>query len=130
MATERLNRSLLVMEEIEETATLVEMMLNKNGYSVTIARTEEDTIARARSTTPDLILMSSEDEPDAAANRIREHSGISQEVAIVVFCVQTIPQGAEIQVGRNIYLTRPDNFNQLREFLNRLLSNSPAMKLA
>ena len=130
MATEcQDRRSLLVLEEIEETAAVVEMMLNKNGYCVTIARTEDDTIARAKCRPPDLILMSLGTESDRilpAANRIRECSGISDEVAIVVFCVETIPQGAEIQVERNIYLTRPDNFNQLREFLHRLLSNGSA----
>jgi CheY-like chemotaxis protein len=127
MTAERRERqSLLVLEDIEETASLIEKMLNRNGYCVTLAKSEEDAICRARFNSPDLILMSLGIEPGrllAAANRIREDAGISKDVAIVIFCVGTIPEGAVMEVDTNIYLTRPDNFNQLRELLHRLLRN-------
>lgn len=117
---------LLVLEDIEETASLIERMLKRNGYCVTLARSEDDAIWRARTLSPNLILMSLGIESDqliAAANRIREEAGISQDVAVVIFCVGTIPEGAVMEVGTNIFVTRPDNFNQLRELLHRLLSN-------
>jgi DNA-binding response OmpR family regulator len=123
---DRQRQSILVLEEIEETACLIEKMLNKNDYCVSLARTEEDAISRARFQSPDLILMSLGIEPDrllASANRIRKCAAISQDVAIVIFCVPTIPEGAEMEVGKNVYMTRPDNFNQLRELLHRLLCN-------
>jgi DNA-binding response OmpR family regulator len=122
----RERQRLLVLEDIDETASLIEKMLNRNGYCVTLAKSEEDAIWRARSRPPDLILMSLGCEPDqllATANRIREDAGISQDVAIVIFCVETIPEGAVMEVGTKIYVTRPDNFNQLRELLHRLLWN-------
>jgi CheY-like chemotaxis protein len=101
-------------------------MLKGNGYRVTLARNEEDAIMRARLQSPDLILMSLGLGPELlleTAHRIRQEATLSQDVAIVIFCVPTIPEGAEMEVSKNVYLTRPDNFNQLRGLLHRLLCN-------
>jgi two-component system, OmpR family, KDP operon response regulator KdpE len=129
MALEHQQRQvILVLEDIEETACLIEKMLKGNGYCVTLARTEEDAIFRGRSQSPDLILMSLGLGPErllATAHRIRRQAGLSQDVAIVIFCVPTVPEGAEVEVDRNVYLTRPDNFNQLRELLRRLFCRVP-----
>jgi CheY-like chemotaxis protein len=115
---------ILVLEDIEETGYLIEKMLKGNGYCVALARTEDDAIMRARLQSPDLILMSLGLGPEfilATALRIREQASLNQDVAIVVFCVPTIPEGAEMEISKNVYVTRPDNFNQLRELLHRLL---------
>ena len=115
---------ILVVEDIEETARLIEKMLKGNGYSVALARTEEDAISMSRSHSPDLVLISLDLAPEqllTTALRIRRHSGLGRDVSIVIFCVPTIPEGAELEVENNIYLTRPDNFNQLRKLLHRLL---------
>jgi len=104
-------------------------MLKGNGYSVSLARTEEDAIFRGRSQSPDLILMSLGLGPErllATANRIRRQTGLSQDFAIFIFCVPTIPEGAEMEVDKNVYVTRPDNFSQLREPLQRLLCGVPS----
>jgi CheY-like chemotaxis protein len=122
-------QSILVLEDIEETAHLMEKMLKGNGYSVAVARSEEDAIFRGRFQCPDLILMSLGLSPErllATAHRIRRNAGLSQDVAIVIFCVPTIPEGAEIEVDKNVYVTRPDNFNQLRDLLHRLLCRVPS----
>jgi DNA-binding response OmpR family regulator len=130
MAMERRNpKSLLVLEDVEETATLVGMMLSEDGYCVTMARSEDDAIAQACTVAPDLILVTIGGNPERTlvfAKRIREGSDTSGDIPIVFFCVTTVPEGAEIEVGKKIYLTRPDNFNQLREFLRRLLWNGCA----
>ena len=117
-------RIILVLEDVEETGYLIDKMLQENGYCVALARTEEEAIMRARSQAPDLILMSLGLGPEfllATAQRIRQQAALSQDVATVIFCVPTIPQGAELEVSTNVYLTRPDNFNQLRGLLQRLL---------
>ena len=59
----------------------------------------------------------------AIAQRIRDDAGLGQDVAIVIFCVPTIREGAENGSQQKCYVTRPDNFNQLRTFLHRLLQN-------
>lgn len=115
---------ILVLEDVEETGCLIDKMLRGNGYCVVLARTEEDAIMRARLQSPDLILMSLGLGADlllATALRIRQQAALSQDVAVVIFCVPTILEGAEMEVSNNVYVTRPDNFNQLRALLHRLL---------
>jgi DNA-binding response OmpR family regulator len=119
---------ILVLEDIEETAHLIEKMLKRDGYSVTLTRTEEDAIFRCRAQSPDLILMSlglAAERVVASARRIRRQAGLNQDVAIVIFCDPTIPEGAEVEVDKNVYVTRPDHFNQLRGILRRLLCRVP-----
>jgi CheY-like chemotaxis protein len=126
MVVEQHLRQILVLEDVEETGFLIDKMLKENGYSVALARNEEEAIMRARFQSPDLILMSLGLGPElllAAAHRIRQEAALSQDIAIVIFCVPTIPEGAEMEVSKNVYVTRPDNFNQLRGLLHRLLCN-------
>jgi CheY-like chemotaxis protein len=120
---------ILVLNDIEETRYLIEKMLKRNGCSVELARDEKDAISRVRSQSPDLILMSLSLELDqllATADRIRQECAFGRDVAVIIFCVPTIPEGAEIEVKQNVYVTRPDNFNQLRGLLHRLLRNDPS----
>jgi hypothetical protein len=46
-------------------------------------------------------------------------------VPVVVFCNEEIGEGDEVAIGQNVHVTRPDNFNQLRSFLTRLLRKIP-----
>ena len=120
---------ILVVEDVEETACLIEKMLKKSGYCVSLARNEEDAIFRGRFHAPDLILMSLGMRPErllSTALRVRRQAGLCQDVAVVIFCIPTIPEGAEMEVEENVYLTRPDNFNQLRGLLHRLLCRVPS----
>lgn len=117
---------ILVLDDIEETRYLTERMLKVNGYNVALARNEEEAISEALTRSPSLILMSLGLEPEgllASARRIRQEAALSEDVAIVIFCVATIPEGAEMEVHKNVYMTHPDNFNQLRGFLHRVLHN-------
>jgi CheY-like chemotaxis protein len=120
---------ILVLDDIEETRYLLKKMLEVNGCYVALARDEKDAISRACSQSPDLILMSLGLELDqllATAHRLRKECAIGQDVAIIIFCVPTIPEGAEIEIKQNVYVTRPDNFNQLRGLLHRLLRPDPS----
>lgn len=117
----------LVVERDEETRDGIERLLAADGYRVEAARHEEDAVKRALRTCPDLILVTVDSSPDAAvgaAVRIRQRAGIDVSVPAVVFCVPTLEQGAEIPLGRNVHVTRPDNFDQLRRFLLRLIVTS------
>lgn len=115
---------ILVLNDIEETGRLTKKMLGESDRSVTWARDEEEAISKARSESPDLLLMSLDlkfEELLATAQRIRQKAPFGEEVAIVIFCVPTIPEGAEMEINKNVYVTRPDNFDQLRDFVHRLL---------
>jgi DNA-binding response OmpR family regulator len=115
---------ILLLEDVEETRYLLGEMLKGDNYEVDLARDEEDAIWRARLRTPDLILISlglNDGELIATAQRIRNAADLGQDIALVIFCVPTIPEGAELEVNKNVYITRPDNFDQLRHFIRQLL---------
>ena len=117
---------ILVLDDIEETRYLIQRMLKVNGYNVVLARNEEEAISEALIRSPSLILMSLGLEPEqllAIARRLRQEAALSDDVAIVMLCVFTIPEGAELEVHKNVYMTHPDNFDQLRGFLHRVLHN-------
>jgi DNA-binding response OmpR family regulator len=114
---------ILVVEDVEETRDGIEKLLKADGYRIDPARDELDAVVRALREPPDLILLSLGGLPAeliAAARRIREGGALSGEVPIVIFCIQTIDEGAEVNIGANVYLARPDNFNQLRDFIRRI----------
>jgi CheY-like chemotaxis protein len=117
---------ILVIEDIEETRDGIEMLLQSDGYLVEAARSMALALQMAISQPPDLILISlpgPNDEIVEAANRLRLAAGLLQrKVPIVIFCVEGIAFGKEVAIGRNIYLTHLDNFNQLRAFFKQLLT--------
>jgi two-component system alkaline phosphatase synthesis response regulator PhoP len=118
---------ILVTEDVEETRDGIEKLLQADGYRVDCARHEKDAVSRAKRETPDLILVSltgTHLEVIAAARRIRESAELSEEIPVVVFCVEAVSEGAEVDIGKNVYVTRPDNFDQLRRFLRRLLDSA------
>ena len=118
---------ILVADDVEEIRDGIERLLTDDGYLVHTARSESEAVEKARRRRPALILLSfGGPAPDviAAASRIRERAGLRDNVPVVVFCVPTLTEGAEIGLGRNVYVTRPDNFNQLRAFMGRLLGGS------
>ena len=118
----------LVVDDIEETRDGIERLLADDGYRVAEARDEEEAVSRAMGKGPDLVLISGALAVDivATALRIRRRAELCEKVPFVIFCVQTIAEGAEVEVKRNVYLTRPDNFDQLRGLLSRLLRRVPA----
>ena len=119
---------ILVVEDIDETRHGIEKLLIVDGYRVDSARDEQDGIESARRQRPDLILVSLAGVPReviVSARRIRDNAAIGEDVPVVVFCIDEIDEGDEVAIGENVHLTRPDNFNQLRSLLARLLHTIP-----
>ena len=122
------NVIILVVEDVRETREGIERLLIVDGYRVTLAKDEEDGIESAQRQRPDLILVSLAGLPReviVSARRIREKAAIGEDVPVVVFCVEEIAEGDEVAIGENVHVTRPDNFNQLRSLLARLLHKIP-----
>lgn len=118
---------ILVVEDIHETRDGIEKLLQADGYIVTLAQDEKDAIESARRQRPNLILVSVAGLPHEvvnAARHIRELAAVGESVPVVVFCIAEIAEGDEVAIGKNVYLTRPDNFNQLRTLLRRLLNET------
>jgi two-component system, OmpR family, response regulator MprA len=123
-----LNLVVLVVEDVAETRDGIERLLKADGYRVAVARDEQDAIKSARLKTPDLILLSLaglSSEVTSTARRIRERAEVGEGVPIVVFCIGEVAEGDEVAIGQNVYVTRPDNFNQLRSLISRLVSKIP-----
>jgi CheY-like chemotaxis protein len=119
---------ILVVEDVTETRDGIEKLLEADGYRVAVPRDERDAIASARLNRPDLILVSlagPAEEVILTARRIRERAKVGEQVPIVVFCVEDLAEGDEVAIGQNVHVTRPDNFNQLRGLITRLLLELP-----
>jgi CheY-like chemotaxis protein len=125
VTSDREQRSvILVVEDVEETRYGIERLLTAGGYLVSTARDEGDAVVKAGLHRPDLILISlglDTDQILSAARRIRERAGLGEKIPVVTFCITSLDEGAEVGAGHNVYLTRPDNFDQLRVLLRRLL---------
>ncbi len=108
---------ILVVQDIEKTRDGLEKLLTRDGYRVDAARTEDDAVVRAQRAPPHLLLVNLGTPPAtvvAVARRIRGRAGLREEVPIVIFCSEAVGEGEEVALGKQVYVTRPDNFNQLR----------------
>jgi len=115
---------ILVVEDVEETRHGMERLLTSSGYQVSTAGDEEEAVLKAGLQRPDLILVSLGLNPTrvvAVARRLRERAGLEEKVPVVIFGAPSLDEGAEVAVEGSVYLTRPDNFDQLRGLLGRLL---------
>jgi len=123
------NRKILVVNDVEATLDGIEELLTRDGYRVEAARDEREAAEKARLSSPDLMLVSLDGEVAgiiAAASRIRASAGLAKNLPIIIFCVGELKEGCESAVGNNIYLAHPENFNQLRDFIARLLLRFPS----
>jgi CheY-like chemotaxis protein len=118
---------ILVVEDVHETRDGIETLLTADRYRVAVARDEADAIERAQRAKPDLILVGLAGSPREVISRalsIRQHAEVGEGVPVVVFCIEGIDEGDEVAIGKNVHLTRPDNFNQLRSLIARLLNRN------
>jgi len=114
---------ILVVEDVHEISDGIERLLKADGYRVVLARDELEGIERAQLTRPDLILVNWTGlfgQLLPVVRRIRECSAIGEQIPLV-FWIEDIGEGEELEVAGNVFLTRPDSFNQLRGLLARLL---------
>jgi DNA-binding response OmpR family regulator len=117
---------ILVVEDVRETSDGIERLLKADGYRVSLARDEVDAIESAKLRRPDLILLTwtgLSGEVLATARRMRERAAVTEQIPLV-FWVEDLDEGEEVALEENVYLTRPDSFNQLRGLLARLLDES------
>lgn len=117
-------RRILLLHDLQETREAIESLLKRDGYLVYGASDESGAIDRARCHPPDLILVSLGGVPQRAlleAQRIRSEARLDPRTPIVVLSISTVPEGSELDIGDDVYVTLPDNFNQLRALLTRLI---------
>lgn len=115
---------ILVLERDQEVRDGIAALLIANGYRVIAARGEEEAILRTQIERPQLILAPvwrSDEETVAEAKQTRERINCDKHIPIVVFSAETLSDDPERDVANQVFITNPDNFNQLREFLRRVM---------
>ena len=123
---------ILVVEDVHEIGDCIERLLKTDGYRVALARDELHAIESVQLRRPDLILINwtgLSAEVLASVCRIRERAAVPDQIPLV-FWVADIDEGEELEVEGNVYLTRPDSFNQLRRLLARLLAGHPGIAMS
>lgn len=118
------NLCILVVEDVEWIRDGIVELLQTSGCHVEAARDEREAVAKALHKHPDLILVSLGQSPDdevAVGDRIRERADAGDAAVVVLAYTGAVEEGGEVALARNVYLIHPDNFDQLRDLLNRLL---------
>jgi DNA-binding response OmpR family regulator len=123
---------ILVVEDVHEISDGIERLLKTDGYRVALARDELHAIESVQLTRPDLILMGwtgLSAEVLATVCHIRERAAVADQIPLI-FWVEDLDEGEEIALEENVYLTRPDSFDQLRGLLARLLDERSNVALS
>jgi DNA-binding response OmpR family regulator len=127
MPTSNKVSTILLVEDVEEIRDAAAELLTADGYRVALARDKEDAVLRATLQPPNILLVNLPGPCShilEVALRIREQAALSQDIPILIFDADSISEGAELEIEGNIHLISPDNFDQLRECIRRLLGRS------
>ncbi len=122
--------TILVVDDDNDARALLKRSLEHSGYRVKVAYDELDAIERAGCVRPDLILLEmgkvSPLQTLDMGRRIRSDARIGDEVKVVVYANtadETVPEGGEVSLGPNEYAILPEDGEQMRGFLARILKN-------
>ncbi len=126
-------RTILLVEEDDDTRPILKENLRRDGYRVLLALDEEDAFDRVGGggTDADLVLINLVGRaPEAAlevGRRIRAHAKYDGRTPLVVMAERYGKDlaGTDVNVGGNDWITYPEDHDQLRHLLARLL-NRPA----
>jgi CheY-like chemotaxis protein len=116
---------ILVVEDVEEIRDGIIKLLKADGYRVAAAREPEEVLLRIGQELPDLMLVGLGMPINVVIQTLkalRTQAGLDPERPVVIFDFEALEEGQELAIEGNIYKTRPDNFNQLRALIRRLLN--------
>jgi CheY-like chemotaxis protein len=126
-------RTILLVEDFDDTRLMMKLWLVKNGYRVVEAETGEEAISAAKRELPDLIIM------DVmmpgmngldATQRIREYQALRRTPIVAVSAY-----GADeyrllaIQAGCNEYVSTPFDPDALAELIKSLIASRESFGL-
>ena len=124
--------TIFLVEEDDETRPLLRGNLQSYGYRVIVALDEEDALERVGGghVQADLVLVNlvgkSPEEVLNIGRRIREHAKYDGHTPLVVMAEKYGEdlEGTDVNVSGNDWITYPEDAEQVRELLARLLSKS------
>jgi len=124
-AAEATRPTVLVVEDFEDNRFMMRRLLEMSGYHVVEAVNGKQAVEMAESEHPAIILMDlSLPMLDglAATRRIREQNGLARVPIVAVSAHDSADFHAEaLAAGCNEYVTKPIDFDQLVQLLDRLL---------
>lgn len=116
----------LVVDDIVDNVVLLSLNLQRQGYQVVTASNGEEAVRVAALLRPNIILMDigmPELDGLGATRKIREDAELRAIPVIAVTAFSTAGfRRAAYDVGFDGYLTKPIDFQQLYELMNRLLA--------
>lgn len=123
-------RTILLVEEDDETRPILKANLQTYGYRLLLALDEEDALDRVGGggAAADLVLVNlvgkAPEAALAAGRRIRAHAKYDGHTPLVVMAEKYGKdlEGTDVNVGGNDWITYPEDHNQLRNLLARLIS--------
>lgn len=119
-------RTILLVEDFDDTRLMMKMWLSKNGYRVVEAETGEEAISAARRELPDLILMDMM-MPGLngldATRRIREYQALRRTPIVAVSAYGANEyRSIAINAGCDEYVSTPFEPSELAELLESLIA--------
>ena len=119
-------QTVLVVDDMSDNLILISLSLQDLGYRVVTANNGADALNVAKLARPDLILMDiamPQQDGLAATRRIREEAELQTVpvVALTAFDTDGFRQAA-FDAGFNGYLTKPIDFDRLRNLMTKLLA--------
>jgi CheY-like chemotaxis protein len=119
-------QTVLVVDDMSDNIILISLSLQDMGYRVVTATNGADALSVAKLARPDLILMDiamPQQDGLAATRRIREETELQSVpvIALTAFDTDGFRQAA-FDAGFNGYLTKPIDFDRLRNLMTKLLA--------
>jgi CheY-like chemotaxis protein len=119
-------QTVLVVDDMSDNIILISLSLQDMGYRVVTATNGADALSIAKLARPDLILMDiamPQQDGLAATRRIREEAELQSVpvIALTAFDTDGFRQAA-FDAGFNGYLTKPIDFDRLRNLMAKLLA--------
>ena len=123
-------RTILLIEEDDETRSLLKKNLQNDGYHLLLALDEEDAFDRVGGggAEADLVLINlvgkAPEAGLAAGRKIRAHAKYDGHTPLVVMAEKYGKEleGTDVNVSGNDWITYPEDHDQLRNLLARLLN--------
>ena len=119
-------RTILLVEDFDDTRLMMKLWLAKNGYRVVEADSGEEAIRLAQAEAPDLIIMDMM-MPGMngldATQRIREHQALRQTPIVAVSAYGADEYRAiALEAGCNEYVSTPFEPSALAELIKNLMA--------
>ena len=121
-----IDKTVLIVEDMPDTRQVLGLTLLEQGYNVAVAASGQEAVEIARKSCPDLILMDLNMplmDGLAATEQIRACKELCRDVPILAITAYDTygMKDAALEAGCNGYITKPVDFDRLKELVGRVL---------